>query len=458
MKKFYLALCVVFFSTFTQLLAQQSLKTTFVSSFVDPTPVIQNSQNVTKYNDVWGYVDDQGREYAIFGSRVSSLFVDITDATNPTLVTEILNTTGNGTTWRDYKTYQNYAYSICDSCTEGMYVYDLSNLPNSVTVVNKITSEFGRSHNIYIDEAHGRLYVVGMGGQTDLIVYDLTADPANPVLLAEIDFDKVLDPASTSDFFYIHDIYVRDNILYASHGNYGYYMWDANNLANIIKLGEDDYGNYNHSSWLSECGEYAYVAEEVPLGLPLQVVDIATLQTQASSNIAQVQDNLEPVDPITDTQSTYHNPYVKGDLLYISNYEDGLKVYDIRNPASPVLYAYYDTYSPNDDSDSYSGYKGAWGTYPFLPSGNILISDSTFGLTIVKVDDFPVCLGDSHVLFVESFSEIEYYRDNVSTFTNATIDNNVNSVYGAGECIELNPDFEIKIGSQVLFTIETCVD
>ncbi len=439
-------------------LAQQSLNTNLVATFTDPTPAANN-----RYNDVWGYVDAQGREYAIFGTRVSSLFVDITNPANPTLVTEITN--GSSTTWRDYKTYKNYAYSICDSCNEGMYVYDLSNLPSSVSVVRTIKTEFVRSHNIYIDEAEGRLYVVGVPNSkpnpsgsgslpysVDLVVYDIAADPANPRLIAEIDFDKIIDPSSTSDFFYIHDLYVQHNIIYASHGYTGYFIWDANNLNNISLIADADYGGYNHSSWISECGGYAYVAEEVPTGLPLQVVDLERLRNGQSSNIAQVQDNLETVPP-SETQSTVHNPYVKGDLLYISYYEDGLKVYDIRNPANPVLHAYYDTYS--DNNNSYSGYAGAWGTYPFLPSGNILISDITYGLSIVTVEDFD-CDGFNHVLFNETQSQNERYASKVATYNNASISANVSSKYTAQKCIELNPNFEVKLGAQVLFTIESC--
>jgi len=428
--------------------SQQALRTSLVSTFTDPTPV----QN-TKYNDVWGYVDAQGREYAIIGTRVSSLFVNVTDPANPTLVTEITN--GDNTTWRDFKTYRDYAYSICDSCNEGMYVYDLSKLPISVSVVTTVTSEFGRSHNIYIDEPNGRLYVVGIPGKIDMVVYDIASNPANPSLLAEVDFDKILDPLSNDDLFYIHDVYVKDNILYASHGYNGYYLWDANDLNNIFSLGDDKYGGYNHSSWISECGEYAYVAEEVPIGLPLQVVDLNKLQSgNMASNIAQVQDNLEPVSP-QKTQSTFHNPYVLGDLLYISNYEDGLKVYDISDPTDPVLHAYYDTYALNDTTEVYSGYAGAWGTYPYLPSGNILVSDVTFGLYIIQVAGLN-CDGTSHVLFNETRSQYEQYSNKISTFSSASIANNVSSKYAAQNCIELNPNFEVKLGARVLFTIESC--
>ena len=49
-------------------------------------------------------------------------------------------------------------------------------------------------------------------------------------------------------------------------------------------------------------------------------------------------------------------------------------VHDITNPDHLVEVAYYDSYS-----GSGNGYDGCWGTYPFLPSGNIISSDRNSG-------------------------------------------------------------------------------
>lgn len=69
--------------------------------------------------------------------------------------------------------------------------------------------------------------------------------------------------------------------------------------------------------------------------------------------------------------------------MYISYYEDGLKAYDLTNPASPSLVGYYDTYP--DNGSNYSGYNGNWGTYPFFDSGCILVSDISYGLNTIEV-------------------------------------------------------------------------
>jgi hypothetical protein len=74
-----------------------------------------------------------------------------------------------------------------------------------------------------------------------------------------------------------------------------------------------------------------------------------------------------------------HNPIVKGDLVYVSYYMDGLWIYDISNPGNTTVAGYYDLYVGAGDTIS-SG--GAWGVYPFLPSGNILVSDMGSGLFV----------------------------------------------------------------------------
>jgi hypothetical protein len=54
-------------------------------------------------------------------------------------------------------------------------------------------------------------------------------------------------------------------------------------------------------------------------------------------------------------------------------------VFDISDPSNPIQVCNYDTYSPS----SYNSYKGAWGVYPYLPSGNIIVSDMQSGLYVL---------------------------------------------------------------------------
>ncbi|RMF57762.1 MAG: choice-of-anchor B family protein, partial [Calditrichaeota bacterium] len=99
------------------------------------------------YNDCWGYVDSNGREYALLGVQSGTSILDITDTDN---VVEVAFIPSAVNLWKDIKTYQTYAYVVTEG-SGGMQIIDLSDLPNSATLVGTYTG-FSTSHNIFIDE------------------------------------------------------------------------------------------------------------------------------------------------------------------------------------------------------------------------------------------------------------------------------------------------------------------
>ena len=318
------------------------------------------------YNDCWGYVDGNNNEYAILGSFSKIHFFQITANDDFILVDEF--TPGSTTVWRDFKTYGNKAYAVSEG-NEGLLVYDLSNLPNSVSLSHEITSEFTRAHNIYLDEANGKLYVAGSNTQSNgLIIYDVTTSP--PTHLASV---------SLPGGGYVHDLYVKDNTAYCSHGNNGFFIWDVSTPTSPSFLtsftGEQ---GYNHSSWVTPDGNTAFYAREVGVGLPMTALDISNY------NDLEVISNFKyPLLAPTHIDNVPHNPYLVGDYLYTSYYEDGVQVFDVSDPANVTQAAYYDTYPSNTQ---YNGYEGCWGVYPFLPSGRILASDDINGLFLLELD------------------------------------------------------------------------
>jgi hypothetical protein len=64
----------------------------------------------------------------------------------------------------------------------------------------------------------------------------------------------------------------------------------------------------------------------------------------------------------------------------MSNYTRGMTVLDISDILNPTEAGFFDTFPLSDETS----FNGAWGVYPFLPSGNILISDINSGLYIVR--------------------------------------------------------------------------
>lgn len=351
--------------------AQISSNMTLLNQYhVDSLP----SASGVKYNDVWGYLDCTGGEYGILGSASRVHFFDLRDPVNMVEVASFEG--GFDAIWRDMKTYHDRAYSVTDGVSEGLMIFDLSGLPDTVSKTYQSSEFFSKAHNIFIDEPNGLLYAVGTDSMNGgLIILDLKTDPDNPTLVSRVNL-----PANpNTGTGYVHDIYVRDNIAYASHGWLGFFIWDMNDPENPVLLASEDTGGYNHSSWVSEDGSFAIYAEEVPKGKPLGVVNLENLANELISV------DLTFKFPLLDNDdlNTPHNPFIRGNLLICSYYEDGLQVFDVTDPMNPSPAAHYDTY-PNNTS--YNGTTGNWGTYPYLPSGIILASDTKTGLYILQMD------------------------------------------------------------------------
>ena len=319
------------------------------------------------YNDCWGYVDRIGNEYAIIGSPTKIHFIDITDPSNPILKNEFAG--GSASIWRDMKTYDCYTYAVADEGQEGLLVFDMSALPNGpITQTTQDNSVFNQAHNLYIDVPNARLYIIDADTRSDgLIVYDLSQDPTKPTLLAGVDL-----PGGT-----IHDLFVKDNIAYCSSGYNGLYIYDFENPAVPVYKASTSSGGYNHSCWLTEDGTKLIYAEEVPIGLPMRILDITKMEDDDLEEISSFQD---PLITTNSTKVTYHNPYIIDQYAIVSSYEDGVVIFDISNPTAPTRVAHYDTYS----NSVYSGYNGCWGVYPYFPSGTIIASDGITGLYVLS--------------------------------------------------------------------------
>ncbi|MEE3037822.1 MAG: choice-of-anchor B family protein [Bacteroidota bacterium] len=317
------------------------------------------------YNEIWGIVLNQ-KEYAVIGSTAGTHFFDVTDSQEITEVAFVAGKVqGTEIIHRDFHDYKNYLYIVADEGESSLQIIDFSTLPDSVTVVYDSSELFERSHNIFIDTATAKMFT------TNGTIYTLE-DPASPKLLYSTTILKC------------HDFYVQNDTAYINGGNEGFFIVDfsqttAQNqthevLASLISYPDQ---GYNHSGWLTSDGNYYVMADET-WGMRMKMLDISDL-----SNIQVV----ALFGSYVDSNSIPHNQLINGQYLYTAYYHDGLYVHDISNPLSPVLVAYYDTFLP----DHHDSYMGAWGVFPFLPSGKILLSDMQSGLFVFEVDyDKPI--------------------------------------------------------------------
>ncbi len=462
MKKIAFYLCFICVS-YSQAMAQHAFNMTLLSEWDPDTLATTNSGR--EFNDIWGYTDCDGGEYAIIGSAAKVHFINVTDPANPV---EVNSFEGGGvSTWRDMKTLGDRAYAVADAVPDGLMIFDLSALPDVVTKTYHSTQFFGEAHNIFIDEDNGRLYAVGTDQGTDMIILDIATNPDVPVLLANVTL-----PGGGS----VHDVYVRDNIAYCSHGNQGYYIWDCTDATNPILMAGMATGGYNHSSWVSDDGQFAIFAEEVPLGMPLGIMDLSAL---AANEISISHTFKFPLLAPEHENNVPHNPFIRGQYAIVSYYHDGLQIFDLTNPQNPQQVAWYDSHPQNT---AYSGYQGNWGVYPYLPSGNIIISDINEGLlvlsadniifdavqptlapeiTLITPDDPSFCAGESILLPVNTNGQsIQWYKDGQSLNNNSnplevTEAGNYYCEATTGHCTTTSATVNISLGDPIANIIVT---
>jgi len=378
-------------------------------------PLAVFSSGPSEANDIWGFVDkNDNREYAVIGLRNGTAVVDVTDPSSPK---EIGTIPGLPTIWRDIKVYQfqdtasgrwkTYAYVTADDNdgdSHGIKIVDLTDLPNSISLAATLDL-VDVAHNVYIsnvDYATGVampglkpfLYILGSNfGPTSTIgaffVLDIS-DPVNPTVIQT-------PPTGSS---YTHDATTltiddaRASKCNASpceilidYSEDSIDIWDMSVKGNASKLGsfsDDGWStatNYIHSGWWTKNRDFVLVQDEI---------DEQELDIQTTVHVLDIRDLTAPNIVATwkgPTKAIDHNGFTLGDEYYMSNYRRGLTVLDISRPAElgsigPSEKARFDTYIAHPDDDA--KFNGAWGTYPYLPSGTILVSDIEGGLFLLK--------------------------------------------------------------------------
>jgi choice-of-anchor B domain-containing protein len=306
-------------------------------------------------SDIWGY-SDGATHLAILGSRSGTLFIDVTDAANPSQVGFV---PGPSSPWRDMKTYQHYVYIVTEGggSQRGLQIVDLGD-PLNPQHVATYTTNFNTCHNIWIDEQRGHAYLVGTDNGTRIL------DLSNPVAPVEI--------ASWTDR-YVHDAYVKDNIAYYSEIYVGLHeIFDVTDVTNHVPLASwTTVDGVTHNSWISDDKSIVVTTDEVASG-HMAVYDISDLSGPIPL-LSEFQPNPAAI---------VHNAIFDdgpGDRVAISHYDIGFEYADLQRPTFPVQLGSYDTYLPGD-----AGTSGAWGVYPFDPRGYFYMGDRSSGLFVLE--------------------------------------------------------------------------
>jgi choice-of-anchor B domain-containing protein len=361
-----------------------------------PVSALGGGQGVD-LNDLWGWTDaSTGKEYALVGRRDGVAFVDVSTPTDPAYLGYLPIPSGAiANVWHDVKVYQDHAYIVSDGAgPHGMQVFELKRLRDyqgvpitfsPLTVYHNVASV----HNIVINEASGFAYLVGSnsGGTTcggGLHMVDIH-DPMNPTF-AGCFADVATGRARTG---YTHDAecveYHGPDAQYAGHeicfgaNETALSIADVSNKAAPVALSHASYPgvSYTHQGWLSDDQRYLYLNDELD-----EEFGTTTNTRTLIWDVAELDDPVLAGQYFGPTSAIDHNNYVKGDRLYASNYQFGVRVISIANPTSPTQLGFFDT-AP--DYPNVPGFGGSWSNYPFFASGILVVTSREEGLFVLKV-------------------------------------------------------------------------
>jgi hypothetical protein len=288
----------------------------------------------------------------------------------------------------------------------GAVVFDVTGLPDPATVKPVARIRYpeapGGFHNIFAyRHSDGRALLFATVNETKALIYDLAkvvsspdsstwlvGSVPNPTPFRQIggggyhDFYVGYDPASRQDKFY-------------GAGLGGYSVWDVTHpesptqLFTITGLGFD----LAHTFTPSPDGRYAVTMTGYQY-TPLRIWDLGPGQQDSTQNLDT------PISAWTaDWHDLAHNHEVRWPYVFVSAYEDGLQVFDLKDPRRPHTDGWYYTcecqhehgFGGNPDNGwqgTSSVMQGAFGIDVRNRDGLIAMTDMRSGLWLFRLDGF----------------------------------------------------------------------
>lgn len=348
-------------------------------------------------NDIWGWMDaETGREYVLVGLTDRASFVDVTDPVNPIFIGSLLRTDGSpGSSWRDIKVSGNHAFVVSDAAAEhGVQILDLTRLRefDGTPIMFTEDAHYDRihsAHNIVMNEETAVAFVVGASGGGETCGGGLhminVEDPRDPV------FEGCFADTSTgrANDGYSHDAQCvtyagpderyKDREICFGYNGTAVSIADVTDKQHPVAVAVATYPNeaYSHQGWLTEDHRYVYMNDELD--------EVSGLTEGTRTLIFDVQELDDPIlvgEYVSDNKAIDHNLFIRGTTMYQSNYDSGLRVFDVSEPENPRPIGYLDTVPWGEDG---SGMSGSWGNYPFLESGAVAVTSGSQGLFLVRV-------------------------------------------------------------------------
>lgn len=341
--------------------------------------------------------------------------VDISDRAAPTPVTSLVPAVGatdvtDVATLRiagtDYLFVGNSAAAPDPNLGNytGVYVYSLAN-PAAPALVSALTYGAGagfhfasRVTSLTAADLGGRAFLfVGSVMTSGIVAFEVT-NPAAPTFFTSIIRHNVSTGAS------IQDIRVQNGRLYGAY-RVGFAVYDLSTFTSFVP-------NYYVPPQPPIQAVKLYTGAATTTAVPTPSGDYVLTTDDVSSGRVRVWDVRVPtaiaqVSAFGGTSATIaRHVTVQGNLAWVAHQQDGLRVFDLTNPAAPVSLGWFDTGGTTASNQR----TGGWDV---IPDGNTAwFTDTADGLHAINIEDTLTVLAASwssgqHRLIVRATSSLQ---------------------------------------------------
>jgi len=365
--------------------------------------------------EVWIHPDGK-HAYLGSGSGGDVLYaIDISNPANPTVTDSVVSNTRRV---NDVMTFPDGKFLVftregASDRKNGIVICSLEDPAHPKPIAEFTDGVTGGVHSafVYKQDKFGTFIYLTNDGTGALHILDVN-DPYHPKEVARWKTEGRPDAGRS-----LHDIDLRDGLLYASYWNDGLIVLDVGNgikggspsnpvmvsqykydLNALYKQVEVDGGpgfiRGTHTAWRHK--NYVFIADEVfPAAYPKGTKDAAAGRAYGRLQVLDVSDIMHPKS-IAWYEPEYggvHNVWVAGDTLYMGAYNAGFRVFDISGELRGDLRAQGREIGHLNTADMEGHVKNSamtWGVVVNPKDNLAYVNDDNNGLWIIKIEPKPV--------------------------------------------------------------------
>lgn len=364
-------------------------------------------------SEVWIHPNGKVAYLGTHGGGDRLYAIDISNPSNPTIVDSIQANTrliNDMMTTPDGK-YLSFTRESASDRKNGIVIASVEDPlhPKKIAEFTDGVTAGVHSNYIYHQDRYGTHDYITNDGTGAIDIIDLN-DPYHPKRVGEFRTNRP-DAAR-----YVHDIDVRDGLLYASYWNDGLVILDVGNgikggspshpvMVSQFKYDLDSlyrdveavsaagFTRGTHTAWRHN--QYVFIGDEVYRNGEVKgAKDASADRMYGTLQVVDVSDIEHPrsVAWYTPEQGGVHNVWVVADTLYIGAYDAGFHVFDISGDLKGDLRAQGREIASLNTADMDGFVKNAaqaWGVVVNPKDGLAYVNDFNNGLWVVRIDAKP---------------------------------------------------------------------